>query len=435
MLSNFTFKVKGYAFQIRANTAFNFLIIIMLIALFGTTIHAQEEKIKNNKFTLRLRSRTFTPDPGINPELRSEILQRLEQGIPTHVFTQLFTLPSTSEKEKLEKDGLRLLSSLGGNSYTATIQKPEIIDPKLVSSIRWIGEILLIDKLQPEVQKGQFGEWARRPDGSVRLRVTFFRDVTAEQAQGIIRKYAETDTSVGGKTWKIVTDTTQIRPLAAKDIVKYIEQEPRPLEPLNDVTRLAINSEVVQEMDMSTTPPTYNGLSGQGVQIGIMDTGIDDTHDDFTGRIIRLQALWLDHGTHVAGIAAGSGELSDKNNSGGVNNGGTPYQWRGHAPEAEIAAYPFSWLRVTYDSAIDSFGVDVTNHSHTQTPAPDYSANSESVDRTIWERNLYVSGAAGNNGNARRNGSALIGYFSLTGSDGKAVVWGLPLMDVSNLTS
>lgn len=57
------------------------------------------------------------------------------------------------------------------------------------------------------------------------------------------------------------------------------------------------------------------GYNGSGVKIAVLDTGIDASHPEFTGRIIAQQDFTgsasgfmdvLGHGTHVAGIAAGN---------------------------------------------------------------------------------------------------------------------------------
>ncbi|MBA3532728.1 MAG: S8 family peptidase [Ardenticatenales bacterium] len=74
------------------------------------------------------------------------------------------------------------------------------------------------------------------------------------------------------------------------------------------------------------------GNEGEGVKICIVDTGIDAGHPDFAGRLLAQEDFTGEglgdrhgHGTHVASIAAGSGEAS----------GG---QYRGVAPRATLLA-------------------------------------------------------------------------------------------------
>jgi serine protease AprX len=71
--------------------------------------------------------------------------------------------------------------------------------------------------------------------------------------------------------------------------------------------------------------------TGEGEVVGIVDSGIDATHPDFDGRICGTDAVEgayevdrIGHGTHVAGIIAGSGAGSGK-------------RIRGIAPRAELA--------------------------------------------------------------------------------------------------
>ncbi len=110
-------------------------------------------------------------------------------------------------------------------------------------------------------------------------------------------------------------------------------------------------------------PPSYGGYSGSNVVVGIVDTGIDLNHADFlSAGKTRVVALWdqtavtadppagfgygrewdaaeidagaatqtdhAGHGTHVAGIAAGSGAATA--------NGEPAYQYVGVAPEARL---------------------------------------------------------------------------------------------------
>jgi len=72
------------------------------------------------------------------------------------------------------------------------------------------------------------------------------------------------------------------------------------------------------------------GVRGQGIKVAVIDTGIDEAHPDFAGRIMAAKSFVSQsahddngHGTHVAGTLAGSGAKS----------GG---KYMGVAPEATL---------------------------------------------------------------------------------------------------
>lgn len=73
-------------------------------------------------------------------------------------------------------------------------------------------------------------------------------------------------------------------------------------------------------LDDTNASAVWNqGFRGQGIRIGVMDTGIDPDHPEFAGKDISFMEFDIsgfptsttprdvaDHGTHVAGIAAGA---------------------------------------------------------------------------------------------------------------------------------
>ncbi|MET7333156.1 S8 family serine peptidase [Nonomuraea sp. NPDC005650] len=104
-----------------------------------------------------------------------------------------------------------------------------------------------------------------------------------------------------------------------------------------DTQKIWLDGRVKASLDVSVpavgAPAAWSaGLTGRGVKIGVVDTGIDRDHADFAGRIAASQSFVPGtssaaddngHGTHVASIAAGSGAASDG-------------RYRGVAPDAEL---------------------------------------------------------------------------------------------------
>ena len=78
------------------------------------------------------------------------------------------------------------------------------------------------------------------------------------------------------------------------------------------------------------------GVTGQGVKIAILDSGVDTDHPELAGKVLAYRNFTDDgpedaigHGTHVAGIAAGEGARD-------IDDGGRANRVLGVAPGAEF---------------------------------------------------------------------------------------------------
>ncbi|MFQ5945768.1 MAG: S8 family peptidase [Anaerolineae bacterium] len=143
-----------------------------------------------------------------------------------------------------------------------------------------------------------------------------------------------------------------------------------------------------------------SGFTGRGVHIAVVDTGIDPYHPDFGGRIEEMADFTDEgvhdqdgHGTHVAGVAAGSGRASEG-------------RYRGVAPEASLhVAKALDRLGEGFMSQVIaglewSLGeeVDVVNLSLGGDPPCDGNDPLSEACDILAERGVVVCVAAGNAG-------------------------------------
>lgn len=156
------------------------------------------------------------------------------------------------------------------------------------------------------------------------------------------------------------------------------------------------------------------GLTGQGVRIGILDTGIDADHGEFAGKNVAFARFDMngdivgtvaedtgDHGTHVSGIAAGvnvgvapDADLAVAAVLTYLDDNGTNVGYF-----AQIAA-GLNWLlSQPFDGAGEDPGVDVLNASLGGTGYRDYLYGRLATARTLTGTVLAASiGNAGRNG-------------------------------------
>ena len=372
---------------------------------------------------IHLKRRVIGPDCGVDPDFVAEIQAAAD---PTHGIVQLLQLPRVGDSggmtdvETLATLGIQLLDYLNGKSgigtgYLASIA-PDVAteSPEFSELVRCLVPLEPGDKLANELVGRSFTD-------PLPILVQLFEDVDGDSARELFDALGIDSTPFSGPLWESAASSDQIGLLADSDLVKWVER--RETEELLDVDEVRAASGVDALQDLNTATGVYGGLSGDGVQIAIMDNGVDDDHDDFAGRVIRFFDNTGDHGSHVAGIAAGSGVRSDQVDDGGTPNGGTAFEWRGMAPESEIASYSNAGAAAggnagTMSDAINNFGVDVSNHSYSSAPSGEYNALMAAIDSIIRGDVPGLPArpqtwSAGNGGQTSQYGTNL-GYFALT---------------------
>jgi hypothetical protein len=403
---------------------------------------------------IRLRSGSFVPSPGVDASFASQLKDlkgsefsasglsanadairggelaslappatRTKSWTPRdsrdpgalHGLVQLPGPISLERRNELRSRGIHLWAPYAG-AYAATIkQGTDIAQIQSDGVIRWAGPLPPAAKIDATLAQHQFGEWAKLPDGRIKLLVRLFPDVSAQLAATIFDaiKVSAKDQHIDN-VWVVDAEPSLIEKLAELDMVQNIQQFPPPPRPLDATVLKATHADVVQ--NAITAPDlaiTYKGLAGRSVKVGVADFGVYGLHPDFSAssasRVVHPRVAALDtsahpnvHGTHTAAIIG----------SGGLKTNTPPYSLRGFAPNVQLGDYQLfvveqDPVHTEFNRALETDGMDLTNHSYTQSLFGTYDQTALTIDREIHGGFSGINGiiadrpqvwAVGNNG-------------------------------------
>lgn len=233
--------------------------------------------------------------------------------------------------------------------------------------------------------------------------IGFKDEVTAEESEGILVNHGikiKKHLPLANACLCLVDESTgSIKSLAADDNVEFIEDDYvamiQVLPPTIDSLNITSQS-VPWGISKIEAPSAWKHSLGQGIKVGIIDTGIDLEHPDLKDNIKEAHSV-VDgtsadddngHGTHVAGIIAAL-----DNDIGVV----------GVAPKAEIYSVKAfdSRGRGRVSDIIDALNWCVKKKVHVVNMSFGFSANSRALERAIraaHRHNIIMVAAAGNSG-------------------------------------
>lgn len=350
---------------------------------------------------IEFKSGSFTPTAGEYQIPQSGI--HATDADRVHVLLQLENYLEAGDRERLQAEGIELLSYLPDRAYVATV--PVAIETHNLAGlgIRSITPFWAEYKLHPRVTNQRFGPWSDYKDGRRILAVEIAEDVSIDKADALL-KFAGFESGhrfEAINTLLVACEPAKVTDLAMIDFVQWIDESPPPPDELNDVVRTRLHVNEVQA-------DPYN-LSGQGVNIMVYDGGmIDSTHPDFNDRVTWLEdGAIAEHPTHVAGTAGGDGTNSDGN-------------YRGMAPGARIISgeYDLCVPYCLYESPNDfnedytlarteheveittnSIGANISSNGYNCEWMGDYETTSRLLDRfarNVAGRPMIMCFSAGN---------------------------------------
>jgi len=341
----------------------------------GQDLFANAIAFHGRNLVMPLRSRRFAPPRGAEQAFLND-LAASSTGL--HALIQLNEPPgdqACNDLTNLVPKGVTELYRVYRRTHVAFVTKSFSPTDSLVAAcLRWVGRILPQDRTHPTVLAGAYPDWADNGDGTVKLLARFMPDVSASSAETILNSLVVSHTAYADDAWAVVISKTQVTALTQQDAIRWLRPGPNPGLIINDSTRSDLFVDDVQNASISGSTITYKGLDGSGVTVGVFDNGSDATHPDLNPNMLTTPGQ-NDHGTHVAGIIAGTGGLSS-------SAGGSAYQWRGMAPGAKLAGYISGWDGSEMNEALNTYNIEVSNHSYVMT-CGDYDGDAEDVDALV----------------------------------------------------
>jgi serine protease AprX len=298
----------------------------------------------------------------------------------------------------LKQNGIELLERLKTNHYTAHLTPSNVTT---LAAQSFVDEIRLYT--QEDTLPGQTTRAATR-GGSLR-RFTRLFDVRTHRSEDLpkVVKWLEErrrkplPTHADSLRVALVQDGNDLFELAKLPEVATIE-EIWLARPLDRMARQILRLEQPRKGGL--------GFEGEGQIIGIADTGLDDGHPDFSGRIAGIKTWGRPgdhsdpegHGTHVAGCAAGDGSASKGEVKGAAPKAKLFFQSILDA-DGGLGGLPTD-LNQLFAEAYQN-GVRIHNNSWGAFGYAQYSATSRDVDRFVLANpDMLIVIAAGNDSTA-----------------------------------
>jgi subtilisin family serine protease len=328
--------------------------VAAVLALLGASVLAFAAAIPP-RLEVRLKSRTFVPAPGIAAEA-------LPATRSVHALVQFERALRKEDHERLRRAGIHLGDFLGGQAYFARLE-PNVGRERLLAAgpVRAVASIAWPDKCARSLLTDSPQEEAHATAGGrLKLVVVSHLGVPEAEMTAELVSSGYSPEALSERVFEVSVPRGALEPLARLDRVQWVEPGPPPPVPTNHLVRSALRVNEVQRADLSGPTPHYHRAGhttpGQPVRMAASEVYPGPTtHPDFDTRVTGNYLGAHPHATHVMGTMLGSGSRS-------AALGGSPWQWRGMAPEAEGYFTSTSLSRANYQTLVAS-GVDLVNNS------------------------------------------------------------------------
>lgn len=295
----------------------------------------------------------------VTPNITEEVIAKFNQtaarnGNTLFAIVQFDQLPSESIKEQLRSSGVELLDYIPDKAYTATISNIDNLNLLVRAHVRAIVELTAIQKMQPELSKGNFPAHSVKSAGTVDVNISFPKTISYEYVVSELAKKNFVIISEDLKDYRVLSirvPVSRLGELAMQPFIEYVEAVPGEDKPLSQFWTNWGRDGVRATILNASLANGGRALTGEGVVVGFGDNADPQPHIDFAGRLItRASATYAYHGTHVAGIIGGNGTRNELR--------------VGIAPKSTLISQVFSKIFFYAPAYVTDFGMVISNNSY-----------------------------------------------------------------------
>ena len=423
---NSRFELRGILITALLAFAMTALLVLIAMAAAGPAHAAEADSTDSARHTLRFGEFAFDPLRE-TPSLPTGWGSSAATGPDLHLV-QFDGAISGDVQDRLQAAGLEIVRYVHPDTYIVWGRRADRDAlPGRAShggtqggtTIRWTGDFAPAYRVP--------AGWRDRPGELLDMRVLIYRGAGAE---AVVEALTRIGTLVGQRT--VIDETFEIVGFRIPGgLMRFAASVPgvysiQPLESDWQV-RAELSSQINADNldDDGYAVPGYNawlsgvGLNGNGVTVAIVDEGVDETHPDLVAGHLpctgpSCTTAPSSHGTHVAGIVAGTG-------ASGVQDGNGFLRGLGVAPSAKYIEQEFVMFRflpggvsaLIADSRQN--GATISNNSWgTSSSAKGYNADSLMVDAGVRDADpvlpgnqplLYVQAIGNGNGGVSSQGA------------------------------
>ena len=309
-------------------------------------------------------------------------------------------------RAQLKNAGVELLEFVPQNSYTARLTPAQARAARKLSFVTSVRIYREEDTGPVNATPSREISFDTAPDVARNIRTYDLRLHLADDLPAVLSRLRELGVNIAGASGRKVRLYLLENDRRADEIVSMPEvaamEEYVPPKLYNNVARVLMGIDPNPNLGIQ---PNFK-LSGDGQVVGVADTGLDQAHPDFKGRIAGLVARGRPndpsdphgHGTHVSGSVLGSGAASRRKICGTAPGAKLFFQSLLDS-SGGLGGLPLN-LGDMFEEAYQA-GARVHNNSWGAATSSMYTFNSIDVDEYVaGRRDMLIVIAAGNEGSA-----------------------------------